>query len=308
MPCYNEAENVEAMHDAIVQAFAGCGFSYEMIFVDDGSSDSTFQELKALRAKSPKSICVVRFSRNFGKESAIYAGLCHAKGEVVTLLDADLQQPPALALKMTRFLDANEDYDCVAAFQQTRHEGKATVFLKNCFYKLMNRVTEIEFVQGASDFRTMRRTMVNAILAMGERNRFSKGIFSWVGFRTHYIPYAAAARHAGTSKWGTWKLFKYALQGIVSFTTMPLRLAMGAGIASALLALVYGVVVIVQKLVLDIAVPGYATLAVLILFLGGVQLLGLGVLGEYIAKTYVESKHRPIYLAREVLEPKEETH
>lgn len=306
MPCYNEADNVAAMHDAIVSAFEGCGFSYEMVFVDDGSSDGTYKTLKALRDVSPQAISLVRFSRNFGKESAIYAGLQHARGDYVTLIDADLQQPPSLALEMAQFLDQNEDYDCVAAYQEGRREGKATVFMKKCFYKLMNRLTEIEFVQGASDFRTMRRTMVEAVLAMGEQNRFAKGIFSWVGFHTHYVPYQALERHSGTSKFGTLKLFKLAFNGIVSFTTMPLRLAVFAGVISALLALIYMVVVIIQKLAFDIAVPGYATLVVLILFLGGVQLLGMGILGEYLAKTYVESKRRPIYLAREVLKPKDE--
>jgi len=306
MPCYNEADNVEAMHDAIAEAFAGCGFAYELVFVDDGSKDDTYAKLKALHARSEQNIRVVRFSRNFGKESAIYAGLRHAKGELVTIIDADLQQPPAMALEMARFLDGNEDCDCVAAFQERRSEGKSLVFLKNGFYKLMNRITEIEFVQGASDFRTMRRSMVEAVLAMSERSRFSKGIFSWVGFQTHYIPYEAAPRHAGTSRFSTLKLFKLAFDGIVSFTTMPLRLAVYAGVVSALLALLYMVVIIIQKLAFDIPVPGYATLAVLILFLGGVQLLGMGVLGEYLAKTYVESKRRPIYLAREVLEPKGE--
>ncbi|MCL2298919.1 MAG: glycosyltransferase family 2 protein [Firmicutes bacterium] len=304
MPCYNEAANVEAMHDAVAAAFEGCGFAYEMVFVDDGSGDGTFAKLKALRENSPQSITVVRFSRNFGKESAIYAGLRHARGEYVTLIDADLQQPPALALEMARFLDDNDEFDCVAAFQAQRSEGKATVFLKNCFYKLMNRITEIEFVQGASDFRTMRRSMAQAILSLGEHNRFSKGIFSWVGFRTHYIPYKAGERHAGSTKFGTRKLFKLAFDGIVSFTTMPLRLAAFAGVFSALAALVYMLVVIVQKLGWGIDVPGYATLVVVILFLGGLQLLGMGVLGEYLAKTYVESKRRPIYLAREVLEGK----
>jgi glycosyltransferase involved in cell wall biosynthesis len=305
LPCYNEASNVEPMHDAVVNAFENCGFTYEMVFVDDGSSDGTFAKLKALRENSPQSITVVRFSRNFGKESAIYAGLRHARGDYVTLIDADLQQPPALALEMARFLDANDDYDCVAACQEHRSEGKAVVFMKNCFYRLMNRVTEIEFVQGASDFRTMRRCMVDAILSLGEHNRFSKGIFSWVGFHTHYIPYKAAERHTGTTKFGTRKLFKLAFDGIVSFTTVPLRLSAFAGVLSALAALVYMLVVIVQKLGWGIDVPGYATLAVLILFLGGLQLLGLGLLGEYLAKTYVESKRRPIYLAREVLEGKE---
>ena len=306
MPCYNEADNVEAMHDAVAEAFADCGFAYELVFVDDGSRDGTYQKLKALHARSAQNIRVVRFSRNFGKESAIYAGLKHAKGDLVTIIDADLQQPPVMALEMARFLDENEDYDCVAAFQARRNEGKGLVFLKNGFYKLMNRITEIEFVQGASDFRTMRRTMAQAVLSMGEHNRFSKGIFSWVGFATHYIPYEAAPRHSGASRFSTLKLFKLAFDGIVSFTTMPLRLAIFAGVISALLALAYMVVIVVQKLAFGIPVPGYATLAVLILFLGGVQLLGLGVLGEYLAKTYVESKRRPIYLAREVLEPKGE--
>ena len=305
LPCFNEASNVEAMHDAVAAAFENCGFAYEMVFVDDGSSDGTFQKLKALRENSPQSITVVRFSRNFGKESAIYAGLQHARGDYVTLIDADLQQPPALALEMARFLDANDEFDCVAAFQEQRSEGRAVAFMKNCFYRLMNRITEIEFVQGASDFRTMRRSMAEAILSLGEHNRFSKGIFSWVGFNTHYIPYRAAERHAGASKFGTRKLFRLAFDGIVSFTTMPLRLSVFAGVFSALAALVYMLVVIVQKLAWGIDVPGYATLVVLILFLGGLQLLGLGVLGEYLAKTYVESKRRPIYLAREVLAARE---
>ena len=305
LPCFNEASNVEAMHDAVLAAFEGCGFAYEMVFVDDGSSDGTFQVLKALREKSPQSVTVVRFSRNFGKESAIYAGLRHARGDYVTLIDADLQQNPALALEMVRFLDANDEYDCVAAFQEQRSEGRAVTFMKDCFYKLMNRITEIEFVQGASDFRTMRRSMAQAVLSLGEHNRFSKGIFSWVGFNTHYMPYRADARHSGATKFGTRKLFKLAFDGIVSFTTMPLRLAVFAGVISAVAALVYMCVVIVKKLAWGIDVPGYATLAVLILFLGGLQLLGLGILGEYLAKTYVESKRRPIYLAREVLEGKE---
>ena len=305
LPCFNEADNIFAMHNAVVDAFDDCGFAYEMVFVDDGSSDGTFEKLKALREKSTQSITVVRFSRNFGKESAIYAGLQHARGDYVTLIDADLQQPPTLALEMARFLDANEDYDCVAAFQEQRSEGKAITFMKDCFYKLMNKITEIEFVQGASDFRTMRRSMVEAVLSLGEHNRFSKGIFSWVGFNTHYIPYKAEARHTGTTKFGTRKLFKLAFDGIVSFTTVPLRLSAFAGVLSALASLIYMFVVIIQKLAFGIDVPGYATLVVLILFLGGLQLLGLGVLGEYLAKTYVESKRRPIYLARTVLEPKD---
>ncbi|MDR1465821.1 MAG: glycosyltransferase family 2 protein [Oscillospiraceae bacterium] len=305
IPCYNEAENVSAMHDAVESAFANCGFEYEMVFVDDGSRDGTYANLRALHERSRQNIRLVRFSRNFGKESALFAGLGHAAGEYVTLIDADLQQRPEVALEMVRFLDAHNEFDCVTAFQAQRREGKLIAFLKRSFYRLMNRVTEIEFVQGASDFRTMRRCMVDAVLSLAEHNRFSKGIFSWVGFQTHYIPYTAEERNAGTSKWGTWKLFKYALDGIISFTTMPLRLTAVLGGGIALLSLVYMMVVIIQKLFFEKPPAGYATQVALILLLGGIQLLCMGILGEYLAKTYVESKRRPIYIAREVIAPKQ---
>jgi glycosyltransferase involved in cell wall biosynthesis len=287
------------MHDAIAGAFCDCGFDYELLFVDDGSRDGTFDALKKICQSSPQNVRALRFSRNFGKESAIYAGLCHATGDYVCIIDADLQQPPALALSMLRMLEATPDCDCVAAYQAQRQEKKHLVFLKKSFYALINRVTDIEFFPGASDFRVMRRAMVDAICAMGEHNRFSKGIFSWVGFQTHYVPYTANPRHAGETKFSTWKLLRYAFEGIVSFTTMPLRLAAVTGALSAAAAFLYGAVVVVQKLFFDIVVKGYATLVVLILFLGGLQLLGLGVIGEYLAKTYVESKRRPIYIIRE---------
>jgi len=306
MPCFNEAENVQAMHDAVAEAFGGCGYDYELVFVDDGSRDNTFQVLKVLRENSAQNIRIIKFSRNFGKESAIYAGLEHAAGELVTIIDADLQQPPTLAREMAQFLTEHDEFDCVAAYQEKRSESGSLRFLKTCFYRLINRITEIEFVQGASDFRTMRRPMVDAILDMSERNRFSKGIFSWVGFCTHYVPYIAQQRNAGSTKWNKRKLFGYAFDGIVSFTTIPLRLASIAGVLSALASLIYMLVIIVQRLLWGIEVPGFATLAVLILLLGGIQLLALGLLGEYLAKNYVESKRRPIYVARQVLEPREQ--
>ncbi|MCL2195614.1 MAG: glycosyltransferase family 2 protein [Oscillospiraceae bacterium] len=305
MPCFNEGENVQPMHAAVMEAFAGCGYDYEMVFVDDGSRDDTYAKLKQLHAEH-NNVRVVRFSRNFGKESAIYAGLQHARGDFVCIIDADLQQPPALVREMVVFLELNADCDCVAAYQQVRSDGRVLKFFKNNFYRIMNRVTEIEFVQGASDFRTMRRSMVDAIVSLGEQNRFAKGIFSWVGFATHYVPYTAAARHAGTTKWNKRSLFRYAFDGIISFSTMPLRLASFAGVLSALGALIYGLVVIIQRLFWGVAVPGFATLAVLILFLGGLQLLGLGLIGEYLAKTYTETKARPIYVTKEVLEPKDD--
>ena len=303
IPCFNEGDNVQAMHAAVVEAFADCGYDFEMIFVDDGSKDDTFTQLKKLHADS-ENMRVVRFSRNFGKESAIYAGLQHARGDFVCIIDADLQQPPALVRDMVVFLELNADFDCVAAFQQTRSDGRVLKLLKNSFYRIINRITEIQFVQGASDFRTMRRSMVDAILSLGEQNRFAKGIFSWVGFAAHFIPYTAADRHAGTTKWNKRRLFRYAFDGIISFSTMPLRLASVAGVLSALGALIYALVVIIQRLFWGVAVPGFATLAVLILFLGGLQLLGLGLIGEYLAKTYTETKARPIYVAREILESK----
>ncbi|MDR1734300.1 MAG: glycosyltransferase family 2 protein [Oscillospiraceae bacterium] len=305
MPCYNEAGNVRAMHDEILRVFTGSAFEVELVYADDGSTDETAAELKRLHAENRLPVKVISFSRNFGKESAIYAGLEHAAGDLTVIIDADLQQPPEVALFMAQHLLRNDEYDCVCACQEARRESKVTALLKRGFYKLMNRLTEIEFVDGASDFRCMRRSMVDAILSMSERNRFSKGLFSWVGFSTKYIPYTARERNAGSTKWNTFKLFKYAFDGIVSFSSMPLRIASFAGVLSAAAALIYMIVVIIQKLAFDIPVPGYATIVTLILFLGGIQLFAMGILGEYMAKAYSETKKRPIYIARTVLLPPE---
>lgn len=306
VPCYNEENNVEDFFAAVAQAFEGKIESYEVIFVNDGSKDGTLGRLKAIHQKNKSNTAVVSFSRNFGKESAILAGLRHAKGEMVTFIDADLQQRPEIVCDMVDFLDKHGEYDAVAAFQEKRKDGLMVSGFKKLFYKMMNKISETEFRNGASDFRTVRRNVADAILSMPEYSRFSKGIFSWVGFETWYMPYEAQKRNAGESKWSFWKLFRYAVEGFVSFSTFPLKIATYAGLLSALSSILYLVTVVIQKIFFSIDVPGYPTIVVLILFIGGVQLLILGIIGEYLARIYLQSKNRPIYIEKEYLAAEEE--
>ena len=301
IPCYNEEDNVELIHDKISETFKKVKYDYELIFVNDGSKDKTIINLRKLVKTSKQNIKVVDFSKNFGKEAAIYAGLKESTGELVSLIDADMQQDPKYVLEMVEFLDANEEYDSVAMYQDKRREGKVLSFFKKSFYKLINKISDTKFTSNASDFRTLRRNMVDAILSVKEYYRFSKGIFSWVGFNTKYMPYQVLDRATGTTKWSFKKLFKYALDGIISFTTAPLKMATYVGLFSSFCSIVYLVVVIIQKLCFGIDIPGYATIITLILFLGGLQLFSLGIIGEYIARTYIEVKERPIYIAREVI-------
>ena len=298
VPCYNEQDNVKAFYGACQQAFAGKIDSYEVVYVNDGSKDQTWKELTDIWEHNTN-VKIVNLSRNFGKESAMYAGLQKAEGQYVTVIDADLQQRPEIVVEMVDFLDANEDYDCVAAYQQERKEGAVLSFFKKGFYKLINSMCEINFQAGASDFRTFRRDMVEAILEMKEYFRFSKGIFSWVGYNTYFMPYEVQERNAGQTSWSFRKLFKYAIHGIVAFTTAPLNLATWLGGICALLSGFYMLVVIIQKLCFGISIPGYPTLVVLILLLGGIQMLLLGIIGQYISKIYIEVKKRPIYIAKE---------
>lgn len=300
VPCYNEEKNVSLFYEAVKKDFSGVDFDYELVFVNDGSKDGTFKELQKL-CEGDLPVKIVNFSRNFGKESAMYAGLRESEGDYVTIIDADLQQRPSIALDMVRMLDGEPDYDCVAAYQESRRESKLLVFFKNSFYKLINKFSDTEFVQGASDFRTFRRPMVEAILAMDEYFRFSKGLFSWVGFNTKFIPYKVEERATGNSKWSFKKLFKYALDGIFAFTTAPLRFATIIGLLTSFLSIVYLIVVVIQKLAFGIPVAGYATIVVLILLLGGIQLCCIGIIGEYIARTYIQTKGRPIYIAKQVI-------
>lgn len=302
IPCYNEQDNVEKLFNEINRVFASRVEDYEFVFVNDGSTDNTYKNLKKLFESNPQhNIQVLSFSRNFGKESAIYAGLSKAKGDMVCLIDADLQQRPEVVLEMLEVMAQDEDTDCVTAYQEQRKEGKAISAIKSLFYKMINKICDIDFVNGASDFRLMKRKMVNAILEMTEYNRFSKGIFSWIGFNTKYIPYTVADRESGETKWNFRKLMRYAIDGIVSFSTAPLKLSIYVGFISAALSIIYLIVVIIQKLCFGISVPGYATIVVLLLFLGGTQLFCMGLLGEYLAKVFTQVKNRPIFILKDYL-------
>ena len=306
IPCYNEELNVAPLQEACVKAFEGKVESYELIFVNDGSRDGTWKALKALYERHLCPVKLVNLSRNFGKEAAMYAGLQKSCGDYVTLLDADLQQSPDIVTEMVAFLDDNPDFDSVAAYQENRIEGKFTSWCKKCFYRLMDKICDINLHEGASDFRTFRRSVADAILDVKECYRFSKGIFSWVGFRTHFIPYVAQERNAGATTWSFWKLLKYALDGIISYTTFPLKIATGIGAVMSFLSLVYMVVVVIQRLFFEMAFPGYATIIASILLIGGIQMIILGIIGEYIARIYIQGKHRPIYIAKEYVSYDEE--
>ena len=302
VPCFNEQDNVFAFFDCVTEAFSSHSFTYELVFVDDGSRDNTLSKLKELVNKKTGNIQVVSFSRNFGKESAIYAGLSRAKGDMVCIIDADLQQRPEVVLQMMNILDEKPELDCVGAYQEKRKEGKIISAVKSCFYKIINGISDVDFVDGASDFRLMRRQMVNAVLSMTEYHRFSKGLLNWVGFNTEFIPYEVQEREHGESKWSTIKLMKYAIEGIVAFSTAPLKVATFVGLISAVLSVLYMIFVIFQKIFLGIAIPGYATIIVLILLIGGLILFCLGIIGEYLARMYVQLKNRPIYIEKTYLE------
>ncbi len=298
VPCYNEEDVIERFFDAAAAALSSIE-SYELIFVNDGSRDATLETLKKL-FQSRKDVCmrILDFSKNFGKEAAMLAGLKAAEGEYVAIIDADLQQRPEILCQMAGILDSEPEYDCVAAFQQQRKENKLIKGIKGLFYKIMNRASSVELKDGASDFRMFRRAMVESIVQMPEYHRFSKGIFSWVGFRTKYIPYDVQAREGGESKWSFRSLFHYAVDGIVSFTTAPLKLATVIGTVMFFVSIVYIAVIVIEKLFFGIAVAGYASIVALILLFGGLQLLCIGIIGEYIAKIYEQVKNRPVYIIK----------
>ena len=245
---------------------------------------------------------VVSFSRNFGKEAGIYAGLQHAGGDYICLIDADLQQRPEIVRDMVKILDEEPEFDVVAAFQDRRGEGKVLSFFKKCFYSIINKLSKVTLQPDASDFRTFRRSVRDSILELAEYHRFSKGIFAWVGYSTKFIPYTACERATGTTKWSFWKLVNYAIEGIIGFSIAPLRLATWLGGVTGVAAVIYLIVVVLQKLIQGIDVPGYATIIVLILLLGSVQLFCIGIIGEYVGRTFEQSKDRPIYIAKEVLD------
>ena len=297
VPCHNE----EAMLDLFYQEVCAViklvpEYTFELIFIDDGSIDATLDKIQALAMKDDR-VKFISFSRNFGKESAVYAGLSYARGDIITVMDADLQDPPSLLPQMLDYI-AN-GYDSVATRRVTR-TGEPIIrsFFARQFYKLIKRISSVDMVDGARDYRVMTRQVVDAILSMQEYHRFSKGIFGWVGFKTHWIPYENVERAAGESSWSFWKLFAYAIEGIIAFTVMPLRVASFSGVLFSALAFLYLLYIIIRTFVLGIDVPGYASTIAVVLFMGGIQLLSIGVLGEYLARTYMEVKQRPPFIVK----------
>lgn len=296
VPCFNEQQSLTYFYDEVIKYV---GDDYELIFINDGSKDNTLAELKKLKAINAK-IKIIDFSRNFGKEAAMYAGLINAKGDYVVIMDADLQDPPILLKSMLEILD-NENYDSVASYRVDR-KGEPAIrsFFARTFYRLINRLIDTEIVDGARDYRMMKRKMVDAILAMPEVNRFSKGIFSWVGFKTKYLEFENVKRIAGESKWSFFKLFLYALEGLVAFTIAPLRIAMVLGLFVSLFGFIYMFFIIFKAIFFKDPVAGYPSLISIVVLLGGIQLIVLGIMGEYLAKTYLETKKRPIYIIKDI--------
>lgn len=297
VPCYNEEQSLNYFYDEVIKYL---NFEYELIFVNDGSKDNTLDTLKQLKNIN-HNIKIINLSRNFGKEAAMYAGIVESKGEYVVIMDADLQDPPYLLKDMVDILD-KQDYDSVATYRVDRKgEPPIRSFFARSFYKIINRLIDTEIVDGARDYRMMKRSMVNAIIAMPEVNRFSKGIFSWVGFKTKYLEFENVKRVAGESKWSFFKLFAYALEGLVAFTIAPLRLATILGILISFVGFIYMIFIVIKALLFGDPVAGYPSLIVIVVLLGGIQLLVLGIMGEYLAKTYLETKKRPIYIIKEII-------
>ena len=302
VPSYNEEEALPFFYKeasrVAAQMKASHGATFEFIFIDDGSKDGTLRVARALHDQDPR-VRYVSFSRNFGKEAAIYAGLQAARGDYVATLDADLQDPPALLPQMLDALQTG-DYDCAATRRTTRAgEPPVRSWFARRFYQLINRLSDTEIVDGARDYRLMSRKMVDAVLAMAEYNRFSKGIFSWVGFQTKWFDYENIERVAGKTKWNFWSLFRYSIEGIVGFSTAPLIVAAGAGVVFCVAAFIGILFVVVRALLFGDPTAGWSSLVCIMLLCSGVQLFCLGIVGEYLAKTYLEVKHRPIYITRE---------
>ncbi len=300
VPCYNEQEAMRIFYDEIIKVADQMknDVNFEVIFVDDGSKDDTLKVARELSEKDDR-IKYISFSRNFGKESAIYAGLEKAKGDFVATMDVDLQDPPKLLVDMYNSI-INEGYDCVATRRVTRKgEPPIRSFFARCFYAIINKISDTEIVDGARDYRLMTRQMVDSIINLREYNRFSKGIFSWVGYKTKWLEYENVERSAGETKWSFWKLFIYSLEGIVAFSTAPLAIASIIGILFCLLAFIFICVIVVKTITFGEPVAGYPSLICIITFIGGVQLFCIGILGQYLAKTYLETKKRPIYITKE---------
>lgn len=299
VPCYNESQVIPIFYDELTKVLTEINtVKYEIVFVNDGSKDDTLNIIKGI-AEYDKAVKYISLSRNFGKESAIYAGLENSHGDYVVIMDADLQDPPALIPEMFNALE-NEGFDCVGSRRVTRKgEPPIRSFFARMFYKLINKVSDAEIVDGARDFQMMSRKVVNAILSMKEYNRFSKGIFGWIGFKKKWLEYENIERAAGETKWNFWKLFIYALQGIIAFSTAPLIFSSVLGILCCILAIILLFVIVIKTLIFGDPTAGWPSMVCIIVFFSGLQMLFIGILGQYLAKTYMETKKRPIYLIGE---------
>ena len=300
VPCYNEEENIRDFYDELFKNtyfFEEKELEVELLYIDDGSKDKTVEEVRKLREQDER-VHLLSFSRNFGKEAAIYAGLQKSKGDLAVLMDADLQDPPSLLPEMYGYIE--QGYDSVATRRVSRKgEPPVRSFFARMFYRLMNRISKTDIVDGARDYRLMTRQVVDAILSMTEYNRFTKGIFGWVGYETKWIEYENVERRKGETKWSFWKLFVYSLEGIIAFSTVPLTIAAVMGAFFCALAFIMIVVIIVRTLIFGDPTSGWPSLVCIILFISGVQLFCLGIVGQYLSKTYMEVKKRPIYLVKE---------
>lgn len=296
VPCYNEEESLELFYKEFIKHIKKLeNADYELLFVNDGSKDRTMEVIFKL-AKKDKNVKYISFSRNFGKEAAMYAGLQNSTGDYVAIMDADLQDPPSLLPEMLETL-RNENYDSVATRRVTRKgEPPIRSFFARLFYKIINKISKADIVDGARDYRLMNRKMVNAIVEMGEYNRFSKGIFGWVGFKTKWLAYENIERVAGETKWNFWKLFLYSLEGIVAFSTVPLTLASLLGILFIFVSFIVILIIIAKTLIFGDSTSGWPSLVCIIFFVSGIQLFCLGIIGQYLSKTYLEVKKRPIYI------------
>ncbi|MGF2144095.1 MAG: glycosyltransferase family 2 protein [Vagococcus fluvialis] len=300
VPCYNEEETILSFYQEVMKIKEQMPpLNFEFIFVNDGSSDNTLKQLKILENKDPKQVKYLSFSRNFGKEAALYAGLKHATGDLITVMDADLQDPPSLLPEMYRLI-TEQNYDCIGTRRKNREgEPKIRSFFAKKFYKIINKISDVQIVDGARDFRLMTRQMVDAILELQEYNRFSKGLFSWVGFDTFYLEYENVERQEGKSSWSFGQLFMYSLDGIIAFSEFPLIISAVVGMLSFVLAIIALIFIVVRALIFGDPTSGWPSLVCIILALGGLQLFCLGILGQYLGKTFLETKKRPIYILKE---------
>lgn len=300
IPCYNEEGNLKLLNKTLKETLSK--IDYNLIYINDGSIDNTYKVLEEIYEENNLNTKVINFSRNFGKDSAIFAGLRASKAKYSVIIDSDMQQNPKYIIKMLEFLENNQNYDHIAMINKERtNDNKLIRFFKRSFYKFINIISDTNFKENASDFRMFTKNAREAIISLGEINRFSKGIFSWIGFNTYYMEYKVEKRHSGKSKFNLIKSFRYAFNGIINFSTKPLRLATITGLLTSSISFIYFLITIIKTLINSNQVPGYPSIICLILLLGGINLLAIGIVGEYISKIYLEIKKRPIYITKNTL-------